>query len=282
MAEVLAYNDSRPDIRMIRTRSSSSDTFGNNASSQPQSQTSRIMQMPRNHFNGPQATAGYRGTSTPVSPYVFKPAPQLVRPNSTLTTFGQPTEHVFTTARQGHPVQSPSVSTTSSATSSSWGHDINGKDDFAHHQPLPNLSNRPFSTAEFAAPALDQSVSIPERYRKGQRRLATDTSLTLSNAMANMDIRNKANHASDLPDENLTARAISPEPQDAAMAYKGHPGNIEAATTIRVAPASPHTRGGNAPAYPDSSSSPQRSAPSVSLQHCTTLLSFISARHDGF
>lgn len=294
MAEILTYTHTQSEaFGILQNCSPLSDSVGNHTSSAPpQTHASRIMQVPRNHFNSAQSATGYRGTSSPTVPYIFKSIPQLSRPVTNTSAYPIPSESRSTTSTARHPGPSPSVSTTSSATSSSWGFDANSKEEL---DPSSNISNRHFTPANMVTSVSELMNNInnaPEPHRRGQKRLATDTSLTLPTAIHNSTSSNMAGkiqtgryiHPSstqtipladrpngmarsepqpDISDKNSAARPVTPDSTgvssptaDLGKRYKNNNiNNIEAATTIRVAPASSQAQR-NQPSNSNSPSSP--------------------------
>lgn len=94
------------------------DYYSNSMSDSSQRQ-SRILDMPRSHFNAAAAASGYRGTAAaPVSTYAFKSTPQLRTDTRSVSSpamsASQPSTNGST--RNRYPAN-PSVSTTSSTSS---------------------------------------------------------------------------------------------------------------------------------------------------------------------
>lgn len=134
MAQVLPPLTTQTNpVALLQT--GSSDYLNNTMSTSSQRQ-SRILEMPRSHFNSHPAPAGYRGTGQPpVSSYAFKTTPQFNKmDNRTPSNPVMPATQTpprSTSARQRYPAN-PSVSTTSSTSSdpsSISQHHLFNKDD---------------------------------------------------------------------------------------------------------------------------------------------------------
>jgi len=191
MAQVLPPFTTQTDpVALLQT--GSSDYLNNTMPTSSQRQ-SRILDMPRSHFNTHGAPAGYRGTAqAPVSTYAFKTTPQLrtdTRSVSTPVTSGTQTPPIdprTAAARQRYPAN-PSVSTTSSTSSdpsSISQHHLFNKDDALL---FTNFSVPPFSPDAdgiadvkiagqdgFAQHNQSPIKPSPDRYRRPMNRTISD------------------------------------------------------------------------------------------------------------
>lgn len=202
MAQVLPPFATQTDpVALLQT--GSSDYLNNTMSTSSQRQ-SRILEMPRSHFNT-HGAPGYRGTAqAPVSTYAFKTTPQLrtdTRSVSTPVTSGTQTPPVDSragAARHRYPAN-PSVSTTSSTSSdpsSISQHHLFNKDDALL---FTNFSVPPFSPeADGAADVRIAGIDAfaqhnqspikpsPDRYRRPMNRTqqSEDSIRTVATAAA--------------------------------------------------------------------------------------------------
>ncbi len=188
MAEVLLpIIPPNQSMQMLSTRPSNSDMYESAMSGQQQ--PSRIMQMPRSHFNSHNGGSGigYRGTAVAsVAPYTLKANTHSLTENLTSSTFSEPhqplnAETASAANRQRYPAQS-SISTPSSAPSpniSSWGHQLFTMDDsvLTSKLELTPYNTQPWQITDSAVSVNDDvtpvaetpTKSIPDRYRRNRR-----------------------------------------------------------------------------------------------------------------
>lgn len=188
MAQVLPPLTTQNDpVALLQT--GSSDYLDNTMSASSQRQ-SRILEMPRSHFNTNAAPAGYRGTAqAPVSTYAFKTTPQLRTDTRSVSnpivsgTQTPPSDTRTAAARQRYPAN-PSVSTTSSTSSdpsSISQHHLFNKDDallFTNFS-VPPMSPNPAEVQiagqdGFAQHNHSPIKPSPDRYRRPTSRSAAE------------------------------------------------------------------------------------------------------------
>ena len=145
--------------------------FSDIMSNQGQKQT-RILDMPRSHFNA-TASSGYRGTpAAPVATYAFKTTPQLrtdTRSVSSPTTSssastGQPSTNGSSRSRYPANPSVSTVSSTSSDPSSISQHHLFNKEDALL---FTNFSVPPFGADANAHDIGDIQIADPDKYSQG-------------------------------------------------------------------------------------------------------------------
>ncbi|MBE7180624.1 MAG: hypothetical protein INR71_05330 [Terriglobus roseus] len=190
MAEVLApvqVQQTAP-ITMLHP---SSDPFQNAASPQSHSQSPRSSPMPRTHvYNAQTGSAGYRGSSTPISPYAFQSTPQLRQDNRASSAPVTPSVHATHAISRSGQSNASSISTNASTASTSSSHSFatnqaSSKDDLhipsaasgAPRLDLPPMSSMSLtaSTPELTLPSFAPVFEAapkasPNRYRRTQQR----------------------------------------------------------------------------------------------------------------